>query len=440
MEGAETRRFPQVSPSVLTDSQMVLGMSLIVGVAALCQVIAPRLRMPALVLMLPAGFVLGILVPGANAQEFLGPAFSTIVDLTVAVVLFQGALDLGRRRIDRQDWHTVTRLVFIGGPITWGAGAFLGAVLIGFPTSLATLFGAIIAVSGPTTVGPILDAVRPKARVRNVLTWESVMLDPLGALVAVILFQAIKAGQESSFGASVANFFGGIGIAVVCALIGALILRLGIKFAPRGNLPGTQLLLGTVLLMAGIADSFTENAGLLTALLMGGFTVLLARRHNLVERLSSIAPFFDTIATIAVGVLFVGLSALVTPDSLTPLLVPALITVGILIIVVRPAMVFLVTIGRGFTGRERLFIGWCDPRGIVAAATAASVAGTLVALKVPGAEDLLPVVFIVITVTVFVYGLTLSPLAKALGLSQSAGAKEEASPPPAAPPPSPPSA
>lgn len=418
-----------MDPSALTYGQMVLGASLIVAVAAACQVVAPRLRLPALVLLLPAGFVLGILVPGANAQELLGPAFGIVIDLTVALVLFQGALDLGRRRIDRRDWHTVLRLVAIGGPITWAAGAFLGAVLIGFPMQLAALFGAIIAVSGPTVVGPILDTVRPKSRIRNVLTWESVFLDPIGALVAVILFQVIKAGEASDGAQAVLDFLGGFAVAIAAALVGAIIVRLGIRFAPPGRLPGTQLLLGTVVLVAGVADSITENSGLLAALLMGGFVLVLAHKHDRVERLEEIAPFFDTIATIAVGVLFVGLSALVTPESLMPLLVPALITAAILIIVVRPAMAFLVTIGAGFSGRERFFIGWCDPRGIVAAATAASVSATLVALDVPGAKDLLPVVFTIITVTVFVYGLSLRPLAKALGLSQPQDA------PPAAPPP-----
>lgn len=420
-----------MDPSALTYGQIVLGMSLIVAVAAACQVVAPRLRLPALVLLLPAGFVLGILVPGANAQQFLGPAFGIVIDLTVALVLFQGALDLGRRHIDRRDWHTVLRLLVIGGPITWGAGAFLGAVLIGFPPSLAALFGAIIVVSGPTVVGPILDSVRPESRLRNVLTWESVLLDPIGALVAVILFQAVKAGQSADLGEAVLTFMGGFAIAIVAALVGALIVRLGIRFAARGTLPGTQLLLGTVILVVGVADAFTENAGLLTALLMGGFVVLLARKHGLQQRLGEIAPFFDTVATIAVGVLFVGLSALVTPESLVPLLVPTLITAAILILVVRPAMVFLVTIGGGFTARERFLIGWCDPRGIVAAATAASVSATLIVLEVPGAEDLLPVVFTIITVTVFVYGLTLGPLARALGLSQPAAAQEAKATPPA---------
>ncbi len=418
-----------MDPSTLTDGQIVLGMSLIVAVAAACQVVAPRLRLPALVLLLPAGFVLGILVPGANAQEFLGPAFGVVVDLTVALVLFQGALDLGRRHIDRRDGRTVLRLVVIGGPITWGVGTFLGAVLIGFPTQLAVLFGAIIVVSGPTVVGPILESVRPEARIRNVLTWESVLLDPLGALLAVIVFQAIKAGQASSVADAVLEFLGGFAVAIIAALIGALIVRLGMRFVPGGNLPGTQLLLGTVILVAGVADSVTENSGLLAALLMGGFVVGLARLYGREQRLSEIAPFFDTVATIAVGVLFVGLSALVTPASLMPLLVPTLITAAVLILVVRPAMAFLVTMGGGFTARERFLIGWCDPRGIVAAATAASLSATLLALEVPGAKDLLPVVFTVITVTVFVYGLTLGPVSKALGLSEPA-ADAKAPPPP----------
>lgn len=405
-----------MDPSSLTDSQVVLGITLIIAVATACQLLAPRLRVPALVLLLPAGFVLGILVPGANAQEFLGPAFGPIVDLTVAIILFQGGIELGRLGVEKRDRRTAARLVWIGGPITWGAATLCGAFILGFPTSLALLFGAIVVVSGPTVVGPILSYVKPEARLRNLLTYEGVFLDPLGALLAVILFQGIKAGQEASTTDAVLTFLGGLGVAVVAAGIGALLIRYGVRLAGRSRALGSQAILGVVVLMVGLANTVTDDAGLLAALLMGMALVRMSRRFGREEQLASAQPVLATFVTMAVGVLFVALSALVTPESLLPLLGPAIGTAAILILVVRPGMAFLMTMGSQMSWQERMFVGWMAPRGIVAAATAASIATTLVSLRIPGADDLLPVVFTVITVTVLVYGLTAAPVAKALGV------------------------
>lgn len=400
----------------MTDAQIVLGMSLIVAVATACQLAAPRLRVPALVLLLPAGFVLGILVPGADAQEFLGPSFKPIVDLVVAIILFQGGQELGSRPIGRRDGGTVSRLVWIGGPITWGAAALCGAFILGFPTSLALLFGAIIVVSGPTVVGPILEFVRPTARLRNLLTWEGVFLDPIGALLAVILFQAIKAGQAASPADAVLEFVGGLVVAVVAAAIGAVLMRYGVSFAGPSRALSSQVILGVVVLMVGLANVVTDNSGLLAALLMGMAMVWMSRRYGREEGFRASQPIVRTVITVSVGVLFVALSALVTPASLVPVLAPALATATVLILVVRPGMALLMTTGSGLSWRERLFVGWMAPRGIVAAATSASIATTLVALNIAGADELLPATFIVITVTVFVYGLTALPMAKWLGV------------------------
>lgn len=405
-----------MDPSALTDSQVVLGITLIIAVATACQMVAPRLRVPALVLLLPAGFVLGILVPGADAQEFLGPAFGPIVDLTVAIILFQGGIELGRLGVERRDRRTASRLVWFGGPITWGAATLCGMFLLGFPTSLALLFGAIVVVSGPTVVGPILSYVRPEARLRNLLTYEGVFLDPLGALLAVILFQGIKAGQAASMTGAILTFLGGLAVAVAAAAIGALLIRYGVRFVGRGRAMGSQVILGVVVLMVGLANTVTDDAGLLAALLMGMALVRMSRRFGREAQVASAQPVLATFVTIAVGVLFVALSALVTPESLVPLLGPAIGTAAILILVVRPGMAFLMTMGSQMSWQERMFVGWMAPRGIVAAATAASIATTLVSLRIPGAEDLLPVVFTIITVTVLVYGLTAAPVAKALGV------------------------
>jgi NhaP-type Na+/H+ or K+/H+ antiporter len=405
-----------VSSSVaLTQSQLSLGITLIFAVAMLCQVVAPRLRVPALVLLLPAGFVLGILVPGANPMAILGSSFSPVVDLVVAIILFQGGMELGKHRISKADGHTVLRLVWIGGALTWASATLLAAYIIGLPFAIAVLLGAIVTVSGPTVVNPLLDVVRPKKRVRSVLQWEGTLLDPIGALTAVIVFQAIKAGEQASLGESIAVFVFGLVAAAIIAAIGLVLMRVGLRIA-GDNRPvlGTQVLLGTVILASGLANVVTDDVGLLTALLMGIGVAKMARTYD--KDVGPVRPFFDIVVNVAIGVLFVGLSTLVTPESVAPLVLPTLGVIAILILVVRPGMVLLMTMRKGFSMRERLFIGWMAPRGIVAAATAASTSTTLIALKVDGAHDLLPVTFMIIAGTVFVYGLTAVPMARLLGL------------------------
>ena len=402
------------SAEVLTENQVILGISLIFAVAMVCQVLAPRLRVPSLVLLLPAGFVLGILVPEANPMSLLGPAFSPVVDLVVAIILFQGGLELGRRAIDRPDYHTVLRLVWIGGAITWACAATLAAVFIGLPVAIAVLVGAIVVVSGPTVVNPLLAVVRPESRVRNVLQWESTLLDPIGALAAVIVFEAIKAGEQASIGGSVAVFFGGIVAAIIIAAIGLVAIFGGLRISGSSRVLGTQVLLGTVILAAGLANLLKDDVGLLVALLLGIGVANVARRTG--REVDPVMPFFGTIVSVSIGVLFVGLSTLVTPASLGPLILPTLAVIAVLILVVRPGMVFLMTMGKGFSWQQRLFMGWMAPRGIVAAATAASTSTTLIAMHVEGAEDLLPVTFMIIAGTVFVYGLTAVPMARLLKL------------------------
>ena len=171
-------------------------------------------------------------------------------------------------------------------------------------------------------------------------------------------------------------------------------------------------------LAAGFANFLSEDSGLLTALLMGVAAHPLARRLN--TSLETTVPFFNTVASFGIGVLFVSIAALVPSPLVLAVTLPALGVALVLILVVRPVVAALCTGRAGLSRNERAFIGWMDPRGIVAAATASSVGASLVAASVPGAAELLPAAFVIITVTVFVYGLTATPVAKALGLREPA--------------------
>jgi NhaP-type Na+/H+ or K+/H+ antiporter len=180
---------------------------------------------------------------------------------------------------------------------------------------------------------------------------------------------------------------------------------------------GTQVLIGSVIVATGVANFLVQDSGLLTALLMGVAVPRLATRLH--ASLDDVKPFFNTIASIGIGVLFISIAALVPSPTVSEIVWPAIAIALVLIVIVRPLVAAVCSGRAGLSRNERAFIGWMDPRGIVAAATASSVGAALVADKVPGAEKLLPAAFIIITVTVFVYGLTAVPVAVALGLRDS---------------------
>ena len=415
----------------LSTQDIMLAVALIFGIATACQLVAPRLRIPALVLLLPAGFLLGLLAPQWRADALLGPAFPVIVDLVVAVILFQGGLGLAAIPLPRDQRNIVRRLIYLGAPVTWLGGAVAAHLLLGMDWSVALMLGALLIVSGPTVVTPILDSAHLKGRVQGILQWEGTLLDPLGALVAVVVFQIIKASNATTPAEAVAMFLAGLIVAVVAAAVGVVLFVIGGHLAKGNKTLGTQVLLGSVIVTAGLANSVTDDSGLLAALLMGMAAPRIARRFG--TTLAPGVPFFDTIVSISIGVLFVAIAGLVPSPLVLTILLP---TVGIalfLMLVVRPVVAAIATSRTELTRNERIFIGWMAPRGIVAAATASSVGAALVALSIPDAAELLPAAFIVIAVTVTTYGLTAVPVARKLGLHGSGSDSAGAAAPPAEP-------
>jgi len=405
--------------STLSQGDIMLAAALVFGLATACQIVAPLLRIPALILLLPVGFVFGLVAPQFQADTILGPAFPVMVDLMVAVILFQGGMQLGTTTLDKADKNVVRRLVWVGAAITCAGGTVAAHFLLGISWQVAFLLGAILIVSGPTVVTPILDFARPEPRVRGILLWEGTSLDPLGAIFAVVVFQFVQATDASNGPLeAIGVFLGSLAIAVLVAAGGTLLIAFGSKLTGTKGMLGTQLLIGAVLLSAGVANFLAEGSGLLAALIMGIAAPRLATRlHTTIEPTQ---PFFDTIASIGIGVLFISIAALVPSPTVASIVLPAIGMALILILIVRPLVTVVCTGRANLSRNERAFIGWMDPRGIVAAATASSLGASLVAAKVPGAEKLLPAAFVIIAVTVFIYGLTAVPAARLLGVRETA--------------------
>ncbi len=398
----------------MTDSQIFLGLGLTIALAVASQITADKLRLPAIVLLLPVGFLAGAVVDDVDPTALFGDAFTPLVELSVAIILFDGGLDLVFTELEGHSTRVVRRLIYLGVPITWaGAGAF-GGLLLGLSLPASVMLGAILIVSGPTVVAPLLRLARPVRRVERILTWESTTIDPIGALIGALTFQVIKTGPTDEVGSGALEFAANVGLGLVGGAIGAAVLWVLLR---RMKLSGPRATLGivaTVVAVAAFCNALRSSTGLVAAIVMG---IALANLPGL--GLPEDRPFFKTVVELLIGLLFISISATVTPESVGDVLWPTLALVGCLVAIVRPIVAATATFRTNLSNRERAFIAWMDPRGIVAASTAATFSAQLVHEDVAGAAKLLPATFIVIVCTVSIYGLTAVPVARRLGLTTS---------------------
>jgi NhaP-type Na+/H+ or K+/H+ antiporter len=393
---------------VLSTNQVLAGFGLIVVLAVGSQVLGSRLRVPALIIMLPAGFIAGVITDDVNPHKLLGPAFQPLVSLSVAVILYNAGLGLNIKAALASKEHVARRLIVLGVPITWAfAGVFAG-LLLGLSTGAAVMLGVILVVSGPTVVDPLMRFVQPMEAVRRILSWEGSLIDPIGGVLGAVVFNAVVSHHTLSgrFLITIAVGIGGAAIAI--AVLWLCLIKLQV-----GRALSTTSQLACVVGIAAACDIVYDEAGLIAAILTGlavSNMPLFARREREV--------FFPTLVQLLIGLLFVSISATVTPASLKHVVLPTVGLVAILVLVTRPLVAFISTLGSDLSRAQRAFIGWMDPRGIVAAATASTFASALVAAHVGGASKILPATFLVIVMTVALYGLTAVPVARKLGVRQ----------------------
>jgi NhaP-type Na+/H+ or K+/H+ antiporter len=397
----------------MSASQILVGIVLTLGLAVACQIIAAKIRSPAIVLLLPVGFVAGALTTVINPDKIFGAAFPPLVSLAVAVVLFDGGLDLVTKELQGESRRVVHRLRDLGIPMTWAGAGFFGWLLLGLSWKTAVMLGAILIVSGPTVVTPIMRAARPGKKLSSILEFEGTTVDPIGAIIAVVVFNGLKASHAHTVPAAAGGFAGRIGIGVAGGAIGIAVLWLLLTKMKLSGILAVEAIFGTVIVMAGLCDAIQDDTGLVAAITMG---VVIANWPGI--DLPRERPMLKSLVQLIVGVLFISISATVTPASLRGVIWPTLGLVACLVLLVRPAVAVVATARTSLTRHERIFIGSMDPRGIVAASTAASFSAPLVALHIGGANKLLAATFLVIVGTVTIYGLAAVPLARKLSLRE----------------------
>ncbi len=399
----------------MTTNQILTGIGLILALAVGSQVLASRLHIPAIIVLLPAGFVAGALTTDVNPQDLLGPAFEPLVSLSVAVILYDAGLSLDMRKLKGHTRKAVIRLIVLGVLITTVLAASVAAPLLGMSRGAAVMLGIILVVSGPTVVGPLLNFVRPTERVQEILIWEGSLIDPVGGILGALVFHGVVASTRKGPASQLGQFAASVGVGLAGGVIGTALLWLLLRKLRLGEVLGTTAQLAAVVAVAAACDVIREDTGLIAAIFMG---LALANRRGF--DIPSRRPFFETLVQLIIGVLFISISATVTPQSLRHLLLPTLALVAVLVLVARPIVAFAATLRRDLIKGERAFIGWMDPRGIVAAATASTFGAGLVAKGIGGAAKILPATFVVIVATVTLYGLTAVPAARRLGVGRPA--------------------
>src|SRR6516225_161113 len=399
----------------MSTDQVLFGVGLILVLAVGSQVLASRLRIPALIILLPAGFTAGALTTDVNPDRLLGPAFQPLVSLAVAVILYDSGVALQWGKVRGRARRVVPRLLIWGVPVTMAFAAVLAGPLLGMSAGAALMTGAILVVSGPTVVGPLLAFVRPADRLQRILSWEGSLIDPVGGILGAVVFHAVLASTSGGVSHPLGQFLLSLGIGVAGAAVGVALLWLCLCKLDLDDVLSTTSQLACVVGVAAACDIVRDDAGLIAAILMG-LAVANLRAFNLPAK----RPFFETLVQLIIGVLFVAISATVTPASLKHIVLPTLALVAVLVVVTRPLVAFSATIRTELTRGERAFIGWMAPRGIVAAATASTFGATLAAAHVGGAPKILPVTFLVIVATVALYGLTAVPVARRLGVTRPA--------------------
>ncbi|WP_086831081.1 sodium:proton antiporter [Streptomyces sp. NRRL B-24572] len=402
----------------MTDDEILLGLALTVVLAVGSQILANKLRVPSLIVLLPVGFAAGAMTDVVHPKELFGPDASALVSLFVAVILYDAGLGLDLRKLARHTRGTVGRLLVYGVLLTFLVVGAVAAPMFDVPLRVSAMLGMILVVSGPTVVGPILDFVRPSDRVRHILIWEGTLTDPIGAILGALTFHAIVSTQQVDIGRGhqLGQFALSLAVGLAGGAVGTALLWFALRTLRLGETLGTLAQLAVVVGVSAGCDIARDDTGLIAAIVTG-LAVAAIRGFDMPVR----RPFLETLVQLILGLLFISISATVTPASLVPVLLPALGLVAILVLVVRPIVAFGAAARTDLTRGERAFVGWMDPRGIVAAATAATFSTGLVDRGVRGAAKILPVTFLVIVGTVVLYALTAAPVARRLGVVKTTG-------------------
>lgn len=384
----------------------------IVFVGLVCQWTAWRFKIPAILFLLIVGIAAGPLFGVLDTAALLGDLLTPLVSIAVAIILFEGSLTLKLPEI-RGHGSVVRNLVSVGVIVTWLCAGLAAWYLLDLDVYLAALFGAIVTVSGPTVVMPLLRSIRPSKTVSSVLRWESILIDPIGAILALLVFDIILATQSGDGLAHIAVIVAIIvTVGFATGAVGGYLLGIAYRRRLVPDLLREYTALAAVLAVFAIAEALQSESGLLAVTVMGVWVANM--RH---VELEDVLTFKETVTVLLISSLFIVLASQLDLEALWSLGTASLAILAILQIVAGPLRAALSSLGSTLSWQERLFVGWVFPRGIVAAAISSLFALRLSEIGYPGADLLVPLVFSIIIGTVVIQSLTARGVARLLGVS-----------------------
>ncbi|MBR9844633.1 MAG: sodium:proton antiporter [Algicola sp.] len=399
----------------------------IIILGILAQWVAWKFKIPAILPLILIGLLVGPIAaeflsedgtkwiePIWNGEKglFPGEGLYYFVSLAISVILFEGGLTLKRSEI-KNVGPSITKLITLGSIVTFFGAALASHFIFGLSWEICFLFSALIIVTGPTVITPILRNIPLKKDVSTVLKWEGILIDPIGALVAVLVFEFISVGGDSGFTKTAFIEFGKI---ILFGTTFGFTFAHALAFAINKNLIPHYLLnvvsLSTVLLVYVESDVFAHESGLLAVVVMG-----MVLGNGKLQNIKELLYFKESLSVLLISILFILLAANINIEDLMLLYTwQTAALFAIVVFIIRPLAVFLSTHGSKLKLNEKFFISWVGPRGIVAAGIASLFGSKLLKQGVEGAEYITPLVFMIVLGTVLLNATTARLFAKIVGV------------------------
>jgi len=396
----------------------------ILGIVA--QWVAWRMKLPAILPLILIGLLVGplstlytqdgskLIEPVYNGEKglFPGELLYHFVSLAISIILFEGGLTLKRSEV-RNVGPMITKLITLGSAVTFFGAGIAAHFIFDLSWQISFLFSSLIIVTGPTVITPILRNIPLKKDVSAILKWEGILIDPIGALVAVLVFEFISVGEGQEYTLTALIEFGKI---LLFGFTFGFTFAHGLAFAIKKNLIPHYLLnvvsLSVVLLVYIESDIFAHESGLLAVVVMG----LVMGNLNL-PNLKELLYFKESLSVLLISILFILLAAHINLEDLQLIYSwKTAVLFAIIVFLIRPIGVFLSAQGSDLKFNEKVFISWVGPRGIVAAGIASLFGSKLIARGEPGAEFITPLVFTIVLGTVLLNATTARPFAKLIGV------------------------
>ena len=391
----------------------ILGLSIILLLGIFAQWLAWQLGVPSILFLLSIGFLAGPVFNLISPDQILGDLLFSLVSLSVAILVFEGALNLRFADL-RKTGIAVRNLLSIGMMLTWSLAAFSAYLFLEISVGYALLIGAILTVTGPTVITPLLRSMRISPRLSTILRWEGIIIDPIGAILAVLVYETFFRNQQIDGGIDLLFFlFKTISLGIILGLFSAYIL---LFFFRKGWVPEflqSPVTLATLITMFSLSNIIQHETGLLTVTVMG---LAMANQKNVA--INKITEFKETLQVLLIAILFIVLSSRIEIESLKEISIYSFFFIFSLLFIIRPISVYFSAIGTKLRWREILFLSMIAPRGIVAAAISSLLALELQQLNYPKSDLLVGIIFSVICVSGIVSTIGAKPLAKVLGLLQ----------------------